>query len=347
MTSTVLMRDTRPASDSSVDYNAWFGEKRPGSVACEKAIKSIKAWMKAAYGKAAIKQTPAGTGMVLLQQTLPTNFEYHVLPTGISKLIHSYSFPHRWEDFSSDEGIEYDVRTAFIACCQHVPVYDPNSAIFDEGSEFMKYKPARYQVKVTVPEHWQHIGLVPERPGPGERWLYPNKPGYTFLAWLDACEVALLQLYEWKYAIRHRMIFSEKPQPMRAFITPIISILERIETHPRYGDEDIKLVRAGIRAIALQTFGRFHAQGGQERAIISPSGVMSVEQTAELNAWAARFYHPEWSASIWAHARARITKAAMAFPQKQILAIHGDSIRFRGDPEIPDTGKVGALRKKG
>lgn len=342
-----LMRDTSTIADSSVDYDAWFGEKRPGSAVCEKAIKGIKAWMKEAYhGHCAIRSTPAGTGMSLLQQSLPKDFRYEVLPEGVSKLIHSYSFPHRWQDFSADQGVDYDIRTAFIACCNAVPVYNRENAIFDEKDEFAGYTPARYCVAVTVPDGWSHIGLVPKRPDQGvKHWLYPNKPGEFFTAWVDNVEVALLKTHGWPFTIKHRMIFADRPQPLRAWIHPIIQILEKIERHPRRGDEDIKLIRTGIRAIALQTIGRFHAQGDQERAVIR-NGRMTIEQTPELNAWAARFYHPEWSAAIWSAARVKITKIALQFPASEILSIHGDGIRFKSDPMLADTGRVGAIRKK-
>lgn len=353
-----LRHTFEPMTHDEPDAAVWFKGKSYNEETQRKALAGVEKWLKQAYGeKVALKRTPAGTGMGLLERSLPlasngtTPIAFPALPEGIQRLIHATSFPHRWENFDRKaQGIEYDARSAFVGCCRWVPM---GEVIHDDTRAYVPFAPGRYLVDVTVPRTWDHIGLVPVEHVPGEKYRrYPSTPGESWQVWLDGQEVDLLVRHQWPYQIHKRIVFPQSQKapghdPLRKWIEPIVSLLEQIERHPRYAEPDIKAIRHCIRVIALQTIGRFHATGGGEVMDIDPdTGEISVTEVPRLNAYTEKFHHPEWSAFIWAKNRCHVTRQALLVPKDDILCIHGDSLVLRNDPEWQDDGKVRSYRKK-
>lgn len=354
-----LHRETGVMRPETPDVKAWFDGQWDEAI-CHKALRGVYLWMQQTYGKEAnLTKTPAGTGMGLLALTLPLTkdkrrIDYPVLPDGILASIHSNSYPHRWQTFSRDTGVEYDARSAFVGCCRHVPCWFGGEIQYDNKDAYVPYHPARYLVDVTVPKGWISIGLVPFMYLEGERYRqYPATPGESWQVWLDGYEVQLLQEHSWPHTIKQRLLFADRDapgaDPLRAWNQPIIDMLQKIETHPRWGEPDIAAIRYAIRAICLQTLGTFHRRPGEVVNVDPDTGDVTVEEI-KLNNFTKRYHHPEWSAAIWARCRVKTTKQALIAQMqygRKILAIHGDAIVLDAPiPDWQDTGKVGAYRLK-
>ena len=122
-----LSRTFSPMTADEPDLGAWFKDKDYDVTVQRQALNGVAMWVQKEYGaKAALKRTPTGTGMGLLELSLPLTKDNHPiaypgLAEGIQRLIHATSFPHRWENFDRKTvGVEYDARSAFVGCCRLV-----------------------------------------------------------------------------------------------------------------------------------------------------------------------------------------------------------------------------------
>ncbi len=175
----------------------------------------------------------------------------------------------------------------------------PNAvAAHDDKNEHVGKVPARYRIRYTVPESWQHIGpfmtprqLLTGNAQDNDLWCYPGEDarGRTFETWADGAEIdVLIQHYAevpknattaekkeaamlglsrvraaWQLVILERIVFSvdSSHKPLDSIASRLVKLREKVE---RDAAEDTtrthlyKLVRGAIRNILLHGIGSFN-----------------------------------------------------------------------------------------
>lgn len=80
------------------------------------------------------------------------------------------------------------------------------------------------------------------------------------------------------------------------------------------------------------------------------------QEAKPLSGWAEELSHPEWSATVWARARARLLDGkgvnnmqvgALHVPREQIVAFSTDALYLTSDPGWADDQGAGRFRVKG
>jgi len=370
-----LRRKTDPADGETPPYEEisslkWFGQ--PTSVDVGRvAWEQLGKWVKRNFPQCHLQKTPVETGLCLIEHSLPwaknaAPYQYPVLDPDLAKLIASTTTQHRVEALGKaganiEQIVLYDARVAHAAHLRHLPVVF-GQVIHDQDNVYIPHRRGRYYVDVTVPRAWTHIGLVPFRSTQG--WCWPNVPGQTFVTWCGDREVELLKAWRWSFTILERILFTPSDtagaDPLRTFSDRCLAGLERLEQMEQ--TLVVKALRAGLRAIVLHTIGNFFRSTRQDPIYFqhlndvpddlppwaelerAPDGRYVVKMPKQLNPYFARWYRPEWAASIWEATRVETTKRAMTVDRKTLLAIDGDGLYLTDDPKWTDDGRVGTYR---
>jgi hypothetical protein len=119
-------------------------------------------------------------------------------------------------------------------------------------------------------------------------------------------------------------------------------------------------IRAGLRAVAIETLGYFLRRPVIRTAYASAADIPAdrhpgaeVEYRdgrwwlltpAPRDSWRARLYRPEWTEYAYSAARCRLTEQMLTVPAADILAVDTDALYLRRDPGWPDSGLIGAFR---
>ena len=236
--------------------------------------------------------------------------------------------------------------------------------------------PARYRIRFTVPENWNHIGLFMTRRENG--WFYPGKQnaGETFETWVDGSELDVAYnlpdtLPQWDITILERIVFkSEKDSAVVKPLTTITEKIVKLRDHlTRDARQDAgraaiyKLASGAARNILLHGIGSFNRQSTARTYVLTdtepaPDGYTEYDEIGDHT----RLYkvpggkvdttmlHPEYAALIWARCRARMTRAALAMSYSDIITIRTDAIAVKrpvSQFEANKTAtKVGLIRRK-
>jgi hypothetical protein len=79
------------------------------------------------------------------------------------------------------------------------------------------FAPSHWQNRVTVPDGWHHVGILPA-PTAGDRaWSYPAEDGRTLVTWAGGAEVNLTlrnPVMAWRIAILDGLLW-ESGTPLR------------------------------------------------------------------------------------------------------------------------------------
>lgn len=188
--------------------------------------------------------------------------------------------------------------------------------------------------------------------------------------------------HEWDYEILSRILFEvpgEKgapPDPLETWAKHLIELREEATNAGIRGElsgQISPLVSGALRNILLHTVGAFHGSRRErihhvpmaDLANIPPELIHTVRIEGPVATYrkpeaASRerllHAHPEWSSTVWAKTRARMLfskrfgqgeTGALTVPREDVLAIRGDALYLARDPDWPETGRVGELRKKG
>jgi hypothetical protein len=329
-------------------------------------------------GYASWLSTPATTGRELARSSVPfekaahRSHSYPTLSPGLADLVRSTSTQGRSELF--DVGPELpalhylDSRFAYAALLAELPI---GPATLTDGGTFDPYAPARYEVAVTVPDDWDHVGLLGVPNDDGDGWHYPSGPGETFTTWADGAELHLAQQHGWTFAVAQTLHYASRGKPLDGWGRALLRSRDAIATHAAKGEvpaEVATLAQGAVRAILLHGIGAWHAQprpvtrtgvdpgrapAGAERHQL-PNGQWTWTETTAVAM--PELAHPEWSSTIWARCRARLldspapgnTRAgALTLPRGQVVAFRTDALYLTTDPGWADDGKPGRYRLKG
>lgn len=243
------------------------------------------------------------------------------------------------------------------------------------------YARAWVEVKFTVPEGWNHVGLLGvQHENVRDGWFYPNRPGATYTTWADSSEVFTAMHFGWIIDPQQSIVFAKRNEygkaarPLDNFMNAIDRVRTATEQNESYPPMLRRAVTAALRQILIHTVGKFSARGTMK------SEVTTTEWDAPDNAvrhgkiltyqvpgdkHQPQNYYPQFSVQIWGRGRNRVldaptalgphTGGALTLPPQSLIGINGDAIYSTVVPQWAkdavhaggDDGKTGRLRLKG
>jgi len=301
---------------------------------------------------AVLLSTPASTGRDLFARSLGDRV-FPVLSSDLQELIRSTSGQGRIEWFdgpSIRELVEYDGRMMYAGCARELGHGVPT---FDHVDEYAGYTRGRYQVEVTVPAAWRHVGILGVTEG-RDGWRWPAEPGEQFTTWCDSSELAVALDHGWHVRILSRLLFHEhRRRPLDNWIGGLLAL--------DLGDDD--RIRRAVRAMILFGIGAMHgrphrvSRSSTRASDVPPNVRVSHDPVTGTYEWTEvggvawpEMSHPEWTAAVWGRARARLCVAPrgaagmLTVPRSSVVACRTDAIYLDHDPHWHDTGAVGQFR---
>lgn len=353
--------------------------------ALERALR--KAW-RPPEGVPVLLATPTATGQQLAALALPRGWDPEPLAPDLAALVRATSPQHRIETPGSCYGgcdahrarpdteavvTHLDARFAYAALCRELGAGGElvTADRLEEALTVSPYVRGRAHVRYTVPDWWEHPGLVVEKHPDGRHWHAPDRPGYTGQAWLDTSELVMARAFGWRLEIVEGLLYGRTPQdPLRLWIERLVEIRTRAETAGRAGSRPAELAADILRTIALRTIGSMHSTGRRVAHIAAsplevpptgiedrrdlPGGRVLYHTRQTPRGAAAAWARPELSSQIWARAHTRLAVGpggagflSLRDPDA-VVGMWGDALYLTtGDPGWPDDGRPGRYRVKG
>jgi hypothetical protein len=359
----------------------WYGD---GAYAPDDAAAAWELTTRAIHtafpGEPPLLSTPATTGRELLARCLPRGHEWPTLPDEQQRLVRGDAGQGRIEVLpragDTIPGLYlYDGRLMYAALCWGLPAGEP----WHDGApdaDYLGQTRARYRASFTVPADWRErcrcgapghpgIGLLPVKVDGGQGWRYPAEPRETGAGWWDGAELAVALAHGWPVSIHERLAWPDTTDALRGWADRLVRARDAV---PREGADErravIDLARAAVRAIVLHGIGALHgtahhvtrtAPADQLAAV--PADARNLRFAGDSLLWAEprpaawpEMAHPEWTAAIWARARARLLSGpghagALNVPAGDVLAFRTDAVYLTAPADWPDDGKAGRLRE--
>lgn len=325
---------------------------------------------------AGLLATPATTGRDLARRMFPRGHEYPALDDDTQTAIRSTLGQARIEGpqtllgrYSGDElpGLfEYDGRLMYAALCWSMPAGVPFHVERPAWETIDDYSHGRYNVRARVPHDWPHaFGLLGVKDG-RDGWRFPARAGESFRTWCDGAELRLARRNGWDLEIIESLTWPKTVPALRRWSEAMIELRARVgllAEEGGYSTRVAELARAAVRQMVLTAIGAFQGRPHKvthEAPIDDPPPDMPLERvrieddryqwfTEEPVAWPA-MSHPEWCATVWGRARARLLEApggAGALhmrPGTNLVALRTDAIYVDLWQPWEDDGKAGRFR---
>ncbi|MFJ7423898.1 hypothetical protein ACIQXD_35740 [Streptomyces uncialis] len=297
------------------------------------------------WNDAVLMGSPSQTGRDLWTRTIPQRGQYAegfpVLSEELRGLLHATAGQGR-NELITPPGVpdplprlvEYDRTFAYAKHTWKSPVGAPRritAATFAAWSEKEQtralYGCGHWQVRVTVPDTWNHVGILPA-PAPGDRaWHYPAAPGTTFTTWAGGPEIhtALTNpTTPWKIEILDGILW-EDGKPLDDWAKKLKETWTNLAAQAHFqGDAGqaraAHLASRAVRSILLYGIGSF----AQRPRMVTGTTPRALERDVPPDAEIIGFddeqitwqkptgfsrdpnAHPEWAAAIWSGARAAL-----------------------------------------
>jgi hypothetical protein len=325
------------------------------------------------WSDAVLMGSPSQTGRDLWTRTVPARGQhadgFPVLSEELRGLLHATAGQGRNELITPPRVpeqlpalVEYDRTFAYAKHTWKSPVGAPRritAATFASWSEKEQiralYGCGHWHVRVTVPDAWDHVGLLPA-PAPGDRaWHYPAAPGTTFTTWAGGPELhtALTNpLQPWKIEILDGILWDDG-KPLDDWAKRLKDTWTNLTTQAQiHGDPQqaraAHLASRAVRAILLYGIGSF----AQRPRMVTGTTPRTLERDLPPDAEIIGFddqqitwqrptgfsrdpnAHPEWAAAIWSGARAALLSQRHRDDNTYAGALHtppGTVIAFRTD----------------
>ncbi|MCZ4120285.1 hypothetical protein O3X23_12980 [Streptomyces sp. H39-S7] len=320
--------------------------------------------------------SPARTGRDLWTRTIPTkanakwNDGYPVMSTELRELLHATAGQGRTELITPpnvpdelpqltemDRTFAYAKHTWISAVGVPQRVTAQTFASWSEAEQIKAlYRPSHWQVRVTVPDGWNHVGLLPA-PITGEAaWHYPNQGGRTFTTWAGGAEINLAlrnHLQPWKIEILDGLVWWEDGAPLRIWAGRLKDAWAALQKRAEdiQNDDDTRaashLASRAVRSILLYGIGGFAQRPRTNTGSVPveqegrvPRGAEIINNDGKNITWQRVTFspdpnaHPEWSAGVWSGARAALLSTRMREDDVSVGALHlppGSIIAFRTD----------------
>ncbi|MFE7588820.1 hypothetical protein ACFU6K_05425 [Kitasatospora sp. NPDC057512] len=321
----------------------WFDPDGADVVTCRQAFTLLWQALRRHWDDAVLMGSPSQTGRDLWSRTVPTTGKwaggYPVLSEELRGLLHATGGQGRTELILPPRVpeqlpalVEYDRTFAYAKHLWKSPVGTPRrvtAAAFAAMTQAEQTKAlmscSHWNVKVTVPQGWNHVGLLPA-PVTGDRaWVYPSAPGETFTTWAGGAEVHLAlsnHLAPWRIEVLGGLLW-EDGKPLDEWGKRLKSAWADLTNLSRmHGDERQRtaayLASRAVRAVLLFGLGGF----AQRPRLVSgttpigetlPAGVEILGQDDQVVTWQRQagfsrdpYAHPEWAAYVWSGARAAL-----------------------------------------
>lgn len=305
----------------------WFGEAAYTPAQAEHVWEVVEQAIQAEWRdqSARLFGTPATTGRDLWGRTIREGEAWPVLAADTQQLIRSTAGQGRMEVFGSIGKpsyvpvlYEYDARMSYVALMRNLPIGEP-AALFGhidcaDWQHDHPYAEGRYQVTWRAPDGWRWPGLLPAH-GAGEReWEWPRHCDEP--SWCGGAELWVALQHGWQVRFHAAHVWARQGDPLRAWNRRLLAVLAIVNDELEAA-ELRAMGRAAVRAILLHTVGAFH---GSPRRVNHTGDEPPAEargirklRTGELYSWYTNeapawpeMIHPEWSATIWGRARARL-----------------------------------------
>ncbi|MER7579643.1 hypothetical protein [Kitasatospora sp. NPDC097691] len=337
----------------------WFDPDGADVVTVREAFKLLWQALRRHWDDVVLMGSPSQTGRDLWSRTVPTKGRfaggYPVLSEELRGLLHATAGQGRTElvlpPRVPDELpalVEYDRTFAYAKHLWKSPVGTPQritARAFAAMTEAEQTKAlmscSHWNVRVTVPAGWEHVGLLPA-PVTGDRaWVYPSEPGATFTTWAGGAEVHLAlsnHLGPWRIEVLSGLVWEDgKPlddwgKRLKAAWADLTG-LSKVHADERQRTAAYLASRA-VRAVLLFGLGGF----AQRPRLVSgttsvgetlPAGVEILGQDGAVVTWQRQagfsrdpYAHPEWAAYVWSGARTALLD--MKYRQgKEVVGVAG------------------------
>ncbi|MGW0817004.1 hypothetical protein ACWD00_27810 [Streptomyces viridiviolaceus] len=369
-------RYQRENSDSHVEVRSvgeWFDVDGDDPATVRDAFVLLWQALRRHWPDAVLMGSPSQTGRDLWTRTIPARGQYAegfpVLSEELRGLLHATAGQGRNELIvpprvpeQLPQLVEYDRTFAYAKHTWKSPVGTPRritAATFAAWSEKEQtralYGCGHWQVRVTVPDTWNHVGLLPA-PAPGDRaWHYPATPGTTFTTWAGGPEIhtALTNpIHPWKIEILDGILWDDG-KPLDDWAKKLKETWTNLSAQAHFqGDAQqaraAHLASRAVRSILLYGIGSFAQRPRMvtgttprtmERDVPPDAEIIGFDN--ELITWQkptgfARDpnAHPEWAAAIWSGARAALLTQRHRDDDTHAGALHtppGTVVAFRTD----------------
>ncbi|MFD9047840.1 Mucin-19 [Streptomyces zaomyceticus] len=386
----------------------WFDPEGADPATVRAAFVELwKALRAAKFDDVVIMGSPSQTGRDLWSRTIPSKAGakwadgFPVMSQEIRGLLHATAGQGRTELIAPPRVPErvpgwYEVDRTF-AYAKHTwasGVGVPQritaarfAAMSEKEQTNALFAPSHWQVRVTIPKDWNHVGLLPA-PAPGDRaWHYPYEGGRTFTTWAGGAEINLAlrnPLMPWRIEILDGLLW-ESGDPLKSWSTKLREAWQSLRAAADvHGDEQqreaCRLASRAVRSILLYGIGTFAQRprittgslelgaGGQTPELPDGArltGITDTHVTWERNQGFARdqYAHPEWAAGVWSAARAALLSVstsskdpatgkplkagALHLPAGSVLAFRTDAIYTSAPVAWPYGGEPGDYLLKG
>ncbi|MFD6327033.1 hypothetical protein ACFWOL_30270 [Streptomyces sp. NPDC058442] len=348
------------------------------------------------WNDAVIMGSPSQTGRDLWTRTIPTRGQWSdgfpVLSEELRGLLHATAGQGRNELITPPrvpeqlpQLVEYDRTFAYAKHTWKSPVGTPRritAATFAAWSEKEQiralYGCGHWQVRVTVPDTWHHVGLLPA-PAPGDRaWHYPATPGAAFTTWAGGPELhtALTNpLQPWKIEILDGILWDDG-KPLDDWAKKLKDTWTNLTAQAQFhGDPQqaraAHLASRAVRSVLLYGIGAFAQRPRMvtgttprtlERDVPPDAEIIGFDD--ELITWQKPTgfsrdpnAHPEWAAAIWSGARAALLSqrhrdegtyaGALHTPPGTVVAFRTDALYLTATQQWPHHHQPGDYLLKG
>ncbi|MGW2020507.1 hypothetical protein [Streptomyces sp. NPDC001927] len=351
----------------------WFDPEGAEPAVVRDAFVLLWKALRAHWGDAVLMGSPSQTGRDLWTRTIPTRGQhaegYPVLSEELRGLLHATAGQGRTELITPPAVpdklpalVEYDRTFAYAKHTWKSPVGTPKritAATFAAWTEKEQIKAlygcGHWHVRVTVPDTWNHVGILPA-PAPGDRaWHYPATPGTTFTTWAGGPEIytALTNPHTpWRIEILDGLLFDDG-KPLDDWSKKLKEAWSTLAAQAElHGDPTQRtaahLASRAVRSLLLYGIGAF----AQRPRMVTGTTPRNLERDVPADAEIIGFTdeqitwqrptgfasdpnaHPEWAASIWSGARAALLSQRMREDKTYVGALHtppGSVVAFRTD----------------
>lgn len=377
----------------------WFDPDGAEPVTVRDAFVLLWRNLRRHWQDAVVMGSPSQTGRDLWTRTIPTRGQYAdgypVLSEELRGLLHATAGQGRNELLTPSTTpsvpeqlpalAEYDRTFAYAKHTWKSPVGAPRRITAATFASWSDKEQARalfgcghWHIRATIPDTWNHVGLLPA-PAPGDRaWHYPATAGTTFTTWAGGPEIhtALTNpLAPWKIEILDGVMWDEG-KPLDDWAKNLkdawaaLDAQASLQTDPRRAHA-AHLASRAVRAILLYGIGSF----AQRPRMVTGTTPRTLERDVPPDAEIIGFddqqitwqkptgfsrdpnAHPEWSAAIWSAARAALLTqrhreedvfaGALHVPAGTVIAFRTDALYLTGTHPWPYHRQPGDYLLKG
>lgn len=338
---------------------SWFGEGPYGAERSTTVWSWLENELRVAFKDYGVHLllTPATTGRDLLARCTPEGPGWPCMSADVQTMVRATAGQGRMETMPSPgprailPGLyEYDARMAYAALMRQLPFGEPELLRAPAAADWFDehpYNEGRYRVSWRAPAGWSHPGILPahgEDEG-GPDWVWP----LAGTGWCGGAELFTAKNAGWTVGVHEALVWPERCDPFRTWSDRLARVLALSIQLP---DVEQRMVRSAIRAIILHTIGAIHGAPHKtsEYGDQPPDGARKIRLLRDGRfAWEVvsspswpEMVHPEWSATIWGRARARLAhshrgKAGFLTVDPRILVAFRTDAVYTTEPTGWDT----------